>query len=321
MKCFVTGGSGFVGSNLITMLIGEGMEVLAMARSEKSADVIKKLGATPISVDMTDTKQLAKDLQGCSVIFHLASATDFQKGYDYTYQINVTGIEKLIEAAKKAKVPKFVFVSTAAILLRGKPVYNADENLTFSKLPKGNYCKTKVLAEEVLLKNNSPEFETVIVRPPLVWGNGSAVKHMIEACRENKMSWFNHGNYQIPISHVKNLCHGIILAYKNGKPGEMYYVVDKEHVLFRDFLTDILATQGIAIPKKNMNRKLALAIANVIPVFWKLMGKEGLPPFSAELIHMQGTEYTISDKKARTELGYEDIVSYQDGLAELEFGY
>lgn len=320
MKCFVTGGSGFIGSNLITMLIDEGHEVLAMARSEDSANKVTNLGATPISVDMSATDHLAKDLEGCSAVFHLATA-GFDGGYEQTYKINVEGTEKLIEASKKAKVKKFIYISTAAIVLRGKPVYDADENLEIPGLPKGKYCKTKVLAEEVVRKNNSEDFETVIIRPPLVWGKGSVMKFLVDATKENKLGWFNHGNYTIPISHVTNLCNGIILAYKNGKPGEMYYVIDKKHVLFRDFLTDVLETQGLEPPKKNMNRTVALAMGNIVPVIWKLMKKDGPPPIDAELIHMQGTEYTISDKKAREELGYKDIISYEEGIEDLRAGF
>lgn len=96
-----------------------------MARSDKSANKIKELGATPISVDLNNTEGLAKDIEGCSVIFHLATA-DFGGGYEKTYQINVTGTEKLIDAAQKAKVPKFIYISTAAIVLRGKPVYDLE---------------------------------------------------------------------------------------------------------------------------------------------------------------------------------------------------
>lgn len=320
MKCFVTGGSGFVGSNLIAMLIDEGFEVLAMARSEKSANTVKSLGATPISVDMEATGHLVKDLEGCSAVFHLATA-GFDGGYEQTYRINVTGTEKLIEASKKAKVPKFIYISTAAILLQGKPVYDADENYEIPRIPKGKYCKTKVLAEEIVRKNNSAEFETIIIRPPLVWGRGSVVKFLTEARKEDKLAWFNRGNYKIPISHVKNLCHAIILAYKNGRAGEMYYVIDENHVIFREFLIDVLATQGLEPPTKNMNRNFALVLGNVIPAIWKLLRKEGPPPMDAEMIHMQGTEYTISDKKAREELGYEDIITYEEGIEELKAGF
>lgn len=321
MKCFVTGGSGFVGRNLITKLIEEGFEVLAMARSENSANKIKDLGATPIMIDMKDTDRLVKDLEGCSVVFHLASATEFWRGYDYAYQINVTGTKKLVEASKKAKVPRFIYISTAAIILRGKPVYDVDENLTFPGLPGGNYRKTKILAEEVVLKNNSAEFETIILRPPLVWGRGNVIELLVNATKENKLAWFNHGNYKIPINHVKNLCQAIFLAYKKGKAGEMYYVIDKEHVVFRDFLTKVLATQGLEPPKKNMNRNLALAMGYILPAFWRLLRKEGPPPIDAEMIHMQGTEYTISDKKAREELGYEDIITLKEGMEDLKSGF
>jgi nucleoside-diphosphate-sugar epimerase len=320
MKCFITGGSGFIGSNLITKLIDEGIEVLAMARSAESANTIKGLGATPISVEMTEADRLEKDLEGCSAVFHLATA-DFLGGYDQIYRINVTGTKNLVDAAKKAKVPRFIYISTAAIILRGKPVYDADESLTFSGLPRGYYCKSKVLAEEIVLSSNSAEFETIIIRPPLVWGRGSVVKFLVEARKENKLAWFNHGNYKIPISHVKNLCHAIFLAFKKGRPGEMYYVIDKGHVLFRDLLAGVLETQGLEPPKKNMNRTLALAMGYIIPVIWKIIRKKGLPPFDAELIHMQGTEYTISDKKARVELGYEDIITFEEGLEELRSGF
>jgi nucleoside-diphosphate-sugar epimerase len=101
----------------------------------------------------------------------------------------------------------------------------------------------------------------------------------------------------------------------------MYYVIDKEHVIWRDFLTSILATQGLEPPKKNMNRTLALAFGYVVPAFWKLMRRKGPPPIDAEMIHMQGTEYTISDKKAREELGYEDVITYEEGLEELKTGF
>ncbi len=320
MKCFVTGGSGFIGSHLITKLNEEGFDVLAMARSPESANKIENLGATPVSVDMKDSARLVKDLEGCVAVFHLATA-DFLSGYDQIYQINVTGTKMLVEAAKKAKVKRFVYVSTAAIILRGKPLYHADESLVIPGLPRGSYCKTKALAEDIVLSSNAAKFETVVVRPPLVWGRGSVVKLLVEAVRENKLGWFNHGKYKVPVSHVKNCCHGIVLAFKKGRPGEIYYVTDKEHVVWRDFLTRILATQGLEPPTRNMNRTLALALGYVIPVVWKLLRKEGPPPMNAEMIHMQGTEYTISDRKAREELGYEDVITLEEGLEELKSGF
>ncbi|MBN1653919.1 MAG: NAD-dependent epimerase/dehydratase family protein [Deltaproteobacteria bacterium] len=74
----------------------------------------------------------------------------------------------LVEAAKKAQVPRFIYISTTAIILRGKPVYDADENLVIPGLPRGNYSKTKVLAEDIVLSNNSAEFETIIPFSALV---------------------------------------------------------------------------------------------------------------------------------------------------------
>ena len=80
-----------------------------------------------------------------------------------------------------------------------------------------------------------------------------------------------------------------------------------------------LPTQGLEPPTKNLNRNLALALGYMIPVIWKLLRKEGPPPMNAEMIHMQGTtEYTISDNKAREKLGYEDVITLEEGLEGLE---
>lgn len=93
-----------------------------------------------------------------------------------------------------------------------------------------------------------------------------------------------------------------------------FFVADKNPVIFREFLTGLLASQGLEPPEKNMNRTFALAMGYINPAIWKLLREEGPPPFDAEIIHMQGTVYTISDKKARTELGYDDVITFEEGL-------
>ena len=80
MNCFVAGGSGFIGGALITELVVQGYEVMAMARLAESAHKIKNLGAAPISADMRKADRLGKYFEGCTAVFQLATASGIVLG-------------------------------------------------------------------------------------------------------------------------------------------------------------------------------------------------------------------------------------------------
>jgi len=74
---FVTGGSGFVGQNLIPILVSKGFTVKALTRSEKSALIVQRLGALPINGDLYNKEAVKKGLKDCTSVFHLAASVDF----------------------------------------------------------------------------------------------------------------------------------------------------------------------------------------------------------------------------------------------------
>jgi uncharacterized protein YbjT (DUF2867 family) len=77
MKTFVTGGSGFVGSNLIQRLVSNGQRVRALARSNAARDAILRLGAEPVQGDLSDVETLCAGIAGCETVFHCAAAMEF----------------------------------------------------------------------------------------------------------------------------------------------------------------------------------------------------------------------------------------------------
>jgi nucleoside-diphosphate-sugar epimerase len=70
---FVTGGSGFVGSRLITRLIKHGHAVRALARSDTATGKVKDLGAVPVRGDLTDVAGLRAAAAGSELAFHAAA--------------------------------------------------------------------------------------------------------------------------------------------------------------------------------------------------------------------------------------------------------
>jgi nucleoside-diphosphate-sugar epimerase len=72
-SAFVTGGSGFIGGALIERLRSEGVDVRALARSERAAERVGELGAEPVRGDLDDRGSLRAGAEGCDVAFHAAA--------------------------------------------------------------------------------------------------------------------------------------------------------------------------------------------------------------------------------------------------------
>src|SRR5207245_10598454 len=100
-----------------------------------------------------------------------------------------------------------------------------------------------------------------------------------------------------------NGIEGLLAGAERGKPGEAYFVTDGEPVVFREFVTELLATQGVEIPDKNAPPGLVRALAAVAETAWRLLPLPGSPPVTRFSVWVASLECTIHISKARKELG------------------
>jgi NAD(P)-dependent dehydrogenase (short-subunit alcohol dehydrogenase family) len=137
-SAFVTGGSGYVGRNLIRALVARQQSVRALARSEKAAAAVKALGAEPVMGDIMDRRSYADGLRGCEVIYHSAAAVDLWGPPEHFWQVNVEGTQMLLDAARGSSIPRFVHVSTEAVYADGGPMRDIrdDDPLPVNPLPR-----------------------------------------------------------------------------------------------------------------------------------------------------------------------------------------
>jgi nucleoside-diphosphate-sugar epimerase len=318
-RAFVTGGSGFVGRNLIAALRARGTEVRALARSEAAAKTVRELGAEAVEGDLNDNDALRSGMEGCDAVIHSAAYVEGWGRFEDFYTINVTGTECMLAAARSVGISRFVHISTEAVLVGGPPIVNADETRPRPERPIGLYPLTKGLAEERVLANNSPEMATVIVRPRFIWGKDdtSVLRQLVTAVKKGKFMWFNGGRYLTSTCHVSNVCEGAILAAERGRGGEIYFLTDGEPVEVRSFLTALLRTQGLDPGERSLPRWLAGAMAWTVETAWLKLGLKGTPPITRTAIKLIGEEVTVNDAKARRELGYKGAVTREAGLAAM----
>jgi nucleoside-diphosphate-sugar epimerase len=300
---FVTGGSGFIGGRLIERLVADGWSVRALARSDAAQARVEALGAEAVRGDLENGAALRAGAHGCTYAFHAAAHLGAEGDRKDFERVNVGGTRNVLAACRDAEVRRFVHVGTEAALLAGEPLVEADERTPLRPDSPAPYSATKAQAEiEVLTASETGVFETVSIRPRFVWGVGDTtlLPMMVEQVRAGKWAWVAGGRNRTSTTHVDNVVEGLLCGALRGAPGNAYFVLDDGGpVVFREFVSELMRTQGVEPPSRSVPKVLARFI---------------LPTF-AYWITTQ--DCILDDTKARTQLGYAPVIDREAGLNQL----
>ena len=316
---FVTGGSGFIGGALIRRLVREGWAVRALARSDGAAAKVTADGAEAVRGDLSDTADMAIGARGAEVAFHAAATLgDWGRRAEFVAG-NVDGTQHVVDAARRAGVRRLVHVGTEAAVLAGDRMVMIDERQPLRPDSPALYSSTKALAEALVLAANGEGLETVVVRPRFVWGRGdTTLLPMLGAMvREGRFAWIGGGRHLTSTAHIDNTVEGLMLGADRGTPGNAYFVTDGTPVVFREFVTRMLATQGLEPPGRSIPRPAAHALAVAGETAWGALPLPGRPPLTRFAYWVSALETTIDISRARAELGYAPVTTIDEGLAEM----
>ncbi len=316
---FVTGGSGFIGGRLIARLIAEGRRVRALVRSDSAADRVRSLGAEPVHGDLGSPDAMAAAAADCELAFHLAAHLGEWGPWEEFERDNVAGTRNALAACREAGVGRFVHCGTEAALMAGRPLAHVDETAPLRPDSPAPYPASKAMAERAVRAANGERFETVVLRPRFVWGNGDTtlLPEMVRAVQARRFVWLGGGRNVTDTTHVDNVVEGLLLAAAKGRAGEAYFVTDDEPVIFREFVTALLSTQGVEPPNRSLPAWTAAPMARVCEAAWKLLPLKGEPPMSRFRAWILSQECTLDISKAKRELGYLPIKNREQGLKEM----
>jgi nucleoside-diphosphate-sugar epimerase len=296
-QAFVTGGSGFIGQVLVRRLRHEGHSVRVLVRSEASAAKVSALGAEAVRGELPDPATYRDDMSGSDVVFHLAAETDLSADRERHELVTVRGTQAAVDAARYARVPRFVHCGSEAALLAGDPLVDVDETAPLRPDSDAAYCAVKAVAEKIVLDANAPGFATVSIRPRFVWGPDSILTDfLVAAVKAGQFAWIDGARHTTDVTFVDNAVEGLVLGWQRGRPGQAYFVTDQHPVVLRGFLEAQFEIYGVHAPIPDIDAETA-AREVPVPARWFL-----------------GQQCTLRTDKAVAELGYRPPVSYAVGL-------
>ncbi len=317
-RIFVTGASGYVGRNLIRHFVARGVEISALVRSESAAKLVRSLGAKPVIGELFDPA-LSAGMAGCDALIHAAADTDHGPASEKQRRVNEDGTRAVLDAARAAGIRKVIHLSTESVLATGKPLVNVDETMPLPQRPAGGYSRTKAAAERLALAADGPDFSVVVLRPRFVWGRDdtTALPALTQAVKSGKFAWISGGTYLTSTTHIANLCTAVELALGRGRGGQVYFISDGAPVPFRSIVSALVETQGLAVPEKVVPRAIVRTVATIGDILAGISGGRIVPPLTRQAYATSAVEVSFDIGKARRELGYEPVISREEGLAEL----
>lgn len=305
-KVLVTGGTGFIGKEILRAYRARSIEAVGVARRPDAA-----LGV--VAGDVSEPASWARHLDGCDIVYHTAAVVSLVEKREVAWAVNVKGTQQLAEEAAKRGVKRFVHVSSVAAM-GFESDDGADE--TWPLMPNGNtYTDSKIAAEHAALcAHASGKIDVTIIRPSDVYGVDSAwIREPLAMMRARQFMLPNEGKGHFSPIHVDDLVAGAILAGESPKGAGEVFILANGGVTTREFFTyhwNWLGREGSppALPARAL-KALAAAGGGLA----RAMGaKTEMGPGAIAILCRPGG---YSTKKAREVLGFEPKISLAEGMA------
>jgi nucleoside-diphosphate-sugar epimerase len=212
MNTLVTGGTGFLGRQLVERLLAEGRTVATLARTPSPE--LERQGVRFIRASLDDLAAVRAACAGIETVFHVAAKVGVWGRHGDFFRTNVLGTRALLEGCREHGVKRLVFTSTPSVVYTGGDLAGVDESLPLTTNCPSPYPLTKAIAEREVLAANSPELRTVALRPHLIWGRGDPhlIPRVLARARAGRLRIVGSGTNRVDLVHVSNAVDAHLLA-------------------------------------------------------------------------------------------------------------
>ena len=346
---FVTGAGGFLGKAICLRLLAAGIKVTGFARGHYPE--LEALGVVMLQGDLVNKDLLQQAMQGCDIVFHVASKAGVWGDRDSYFCPNVKGAANVIAACKALKIEKLVYTSTPSVTFAGQDESGIDESTPYATRFLNHYAHSKAIAEKMMLDANqvgdmpleNPDvtqvssqvttqatapyaLKTVALRPHLIWGPGDPhlVPRVLSRGRLGKLKLVGREDKLVDTIYIDNAAYAHVLAalelcqVKPKCQGKAYFLSNDEPITMAEMINLILACDALPPVTKRVPQSVAYVAGAVLESVHYLLKKQEEPMMTRFVARQLSCSHYFDISAAKRDLGYRALVSINQGMARLK---
>lgn len=322
MKCFVTGGSGFVGANLVHELNARGHEVVCLLRPKADLRGLEGADYQTIKGDLSDEALLKEAMAGCDWCFHVAASYHlWLPDYGPMYEANVEGTRRVLNAAHAAHCSRIIYTSTVGCIglpkMGSKIITPTNEAAPVSEKQMSNHYKLSKWKAEVVARDLADKgLPIVIVNPSAPIGPRDVKptptgKVIVDFLNRDMPAYLDTGLNWV---HVRDVAAGHVLAAEKGRIGERYILGNSEsNWSMKEAFAVLEDLTSVRAPRVKIPYFVAWSAAQVDETLSKFTKKEPKAPLAG--VRMAKYKMFFNPQKAIDELGLPQTPA-RDALGE-----
>jgi nucleoside-diphosphate-sugar epimerase len=317
-KVLVTGATGFIGGHIVDSCIKRGDLVRALVlENDPFKFELKSKDVEIFHGDMRDYSSVEKACSGIDIVFHCAAVATDWAPKEMFEDVTIGGMENICKAALKAKVKRFIDISTSDVFGNREDVV-MDERLPLSFWGEP-YPDSKIRAEEIAWRYHKEKgLPVAMVYPLWVYGPGDKtfVPLLADAIVKKDMIFWAKGAIVWP-TYIENLMDLLMLISIDDRAiGNGYLVHDGESTTLEEFCAEIAKTLGVPEIKTRIPYFAAYATAVIMETAWRLLKIKTRPLLTTYAVKNLGSKFRFSMAKVERELNWKPKISYANGFAK-----
>jgi len=305
MRIFVTGGTGYIGSQLCRRLAEEGHEVRALVRATSDTSTLEAIGARVFVGDVTDRYSMREGMSGADWVIHAAAELDFGAPTDRIEGANVVGSENVASLAYKLGVGRTLLLSSIAAFGSSPADGSAAAEDAPVELPfPSAYGATKRAGELAFAAWAERGLRLNIVYPSLVYGppgRRGGLNAILSLVVRGRLPAIIGGGQITRWVFLEDLVDGLIAVMDRAEPGKNYLMTGDAAPL-GEVVERAAGLAGIDPPRRRMSVGRAKLIGRLLNPLFTLRGKR--PPINLAQLESLRRHWNFDDAKARGELGW-----------------
>lgn len=320
MKILVTGGGGFLGTNICKLLIEKKYDVYSFSRNKYVH--LEQMGVTNIQGNLTNIDSVYRALDGIDAIFHVAALAGVWGKYETYYSINTLGTRNIVDVAKEKGIKTLIYTSTPSVVFDKDDIENGDESLSYPDKYLTHYAYTKSLAEKYVLEKTDDKFNAVAIRPHLIWGPGDPhiLPRLVEKARNGRLKQVGDGNNLVDVIYVENAASAHVKAFekllKDGSiNGKAYFIGQERPVNLWSFINQLLIMSKVEPVEDKVSFKAAYRIGWLAEKIYGALGiNKPEPPMTRFVACQLAKSHYFSHNSANQDFGFNPNITIEEGL-------